>query len=76
MKKRSRLRVLRAAAEPRLSQARLARKIGVGTFRYWQIENGDGPPVSPTEQERIAAALGVKVADIEWPAREDLAEAS
>jgi hypothetical protein len=39
----------------------------MGIFRYWQIENGEGLPVSPDEKSAIAAALDVKVSDIAWP---------
>jgi DNA-binding Xre family transcriptional regulator len=66
MKKRLRLRVLRAAHEPKLSQSQLARKAGMGTFRYWQIENGEGPTVTADEKRAIVAALDARVSDVEW----------
>jgi transposase-like protein len=62
-----RLRVVRAAHEPKLSQSQVARRAGMGTFRYWQIENGEGPAVTDTEKRVIADVLGVRVAEIEWP---------
>lgn len=67
MKKRMLLRALRACQEPKVSQSQLARKAGIASFRYWQIENGDGPDVTRDEQDAIAVALGVKVSDIAWP---------
>lgn len=68
MKKgRSLLRVLRVQQEPKVTQSQLARKAGLGHFRYWQIENGEGPDPSADEQTAVATALGVKVADIAWP---------
>lgn len=39
----------------------------MGTFRYWQIENGEGPAVSDDEKNAVAAALNLRVGDIEWP---------
>jgi len=53
---RNRLRVLRA--EHRLTQMALARRIRVGTYRYWQIENGY---TKPTDDERAALAKAFKV---------------
>ena len=68
MKKgRALLRVLRATQEPKLTQSQAARKAGMGLFRYWQIENGEGPEPTKDEQIAVAAALGVKVLDIAWP---------
>jgi len=61
------LRAVRAAQEPKVSQSQLARKAGMGHFRYWQIENGEGPEPSPDERTAVAVALGVKVSDIAWP---------
>lgn len=63
----TRLRVLRAAHEPKISQSQVARKAGLGLYRYWQIENGDGPEPSKDEKLAVATALGVKVGDIAWP---------
>jgi transcriptional regulator with XRE-family HTH domain len=67
MKKRTVLRAVRAAHEPKVSQSKIARKAGMGLVRYWQIENGEGPEPSDTERQAIAAALGVSIADIQWP---------
>jgi transcriptional regulator with XRE-family HTH domain len=61
------LRVIRAAQEPRVSQAQIAKRAGLGLHRYWQIENGEGPDPSLDEKAAIAAALGVEVAGISWP---------
>lgn len=58
--KRNRLRVLRA--EHRLTQMNLARRIGVGTYRYWQIENGYA---EATPDERAALAKALKVPQVE-----------
>lgn len=62
-----RLRVARAAHEPKVSQMYVARKAGMGTFRYWQIENGEGPAPSRGEKIAVAAALDLQVGDIDWP---------
>lgn len=67
MKKRLRLRVLRADHEPSMSQAVVAKLADMSMSRYWQIENGVGPVPSDDERKAVAAALGVKVGDIEWP---------
>lgn len=68
MKKRLTLPALRAGHQPRrLSQSRTARLAGMGTFRFWQIENGEGPDVTSDEKIVIAAVLGVAVSDIDWP---------
>lgn len=67
MKKRLLLRALRAGQDPKVSQSQLARKAGIPPFRYWQIENGEGPELSRDEQDAIAVALDVKVSDIAWP---------
>lgn len=64
---RLRLRAVRAAHEPKISQSQLAGKAGMGLFRYWQIENGEGPEPSDTERADIARALEVKVSEIAWP---------
>lgn len=72
---KSLLRVLRAGHEPKLSQSQLARKAGLALFRYWQIENGEGPESSKDERQAVASALDVKVSDIAWPER-DKARAS
>jgi len=62
-----RLRVARAAHEPKVSQMYVARTAGMGTFRYWQIENGEGPAPSRAEKIAVAAALNLQVSDIDWP---------
>ena len=70
MKRRLVLRAVRAAQDPKVSQSQLARKAGMGLFRYWQIENGEGPEPSPIEREAVAAALMVKASEIAWPERQ------
>lgn len=69
MLRRGRLRLgaIRANHQPKLSQSQLARKVGIGLFRYWQIENGEGPDPTEDERKAVAAALGVKVSEIDWP---------
>lgn len=67
MKRRLLLRALRASQEPKVSQSQLARKAGLASFRYWQIENGEGPPPTKDERDAVAAALDVSVGSIEWP---------
>lgn len=63
-----RLRVIRADMEPRAwSQAKTARASGLALYRYWQLENGDGPGPSSEERHAVAKALGVTVGDIAWP---------
>lgn len=62
-----RLRAIRADQEPKVSQSQVARKAGMGLYRYWQIENGDGPEPTRAEREAVAAALGVKSSQIAWP---------
>lgn len=56
--KRHRLRVLRA--ERQLTQMAVARKMRMGTYRYWQIENGYA---EPTADERTALAKVFKVTE-------------
>ena len=65
-KRRTLLRVLRASQEPYVTQTKLARKAGLTRLRYWAIENGEAVP-TPDERNAVAAALGVKVSEIEWP---------
>lgn len=65
MRKHMVLRVLRAAADA--TQSEVARKAGMGRYRYWQIENGDGPDPTSDEKNAVAAALGVKASEIAWP---------
>lgn len=67
MKLRLPLQALRAVTKPKQSQMKVARKAGMGLFRYWQIENGEGPGPTQDERKAVAAALGVKEADIAWP---------
>lgn len=76
MKKRSLLRTLRAASEPKVTQYQVARLAGVSQARYWQIENGVGSEPSDGERDAVAAALGVQVADIAWPVFTAKAKAS
>lgn len=57
-----RLRVRRA--ELRITQGKAAKVAGMGRFRFWQIENGDGPNPTPAEQKAIARALKAKAADL------------
>ncbi len=65
MKRTTRLlRVLRA--EQDITQSQLAKKAGIGQFRYWQIENNEGGPVRASERLAIAKAFGVKDTDIAW----------
>ena len=59
------LRVWRA--EKDATQLQIARLAGMNHTRYWQIENGEGPDPSRDEREAVAAALGVKVSEIDWP---------
>jgi transcriptional regulator with XRE-family HTH domain len=61
------LRVLRAAEEPRATQPQIARRAGLTPARYWQIENGEGLEPTADEKNAVAAALGVKVSEIQWP---------
>lgn len=61
------LRAVRANLQPKVSQSQLARKAGMGLYRYWQIENGEGPESSQSERDAVAAALDVKASEIAWP---------
>ena len=70
MKRRSLLRVLRAAQQPKLTQYEIARAANIGQARYWQIENGYGPEPRESEKASLAVVLGVKPDDIAWPERE------
>lgn len=65
--KRLPLRAVRAAQAPKVSQIQAARKAGMGTFRYWQIENGEGPEPTNDERAAVAAVFGVRVSEIAWP---------
>lgn len=71
-----RLRTIRADIEPKASQIQIARLAGLSPKRYWEIENGEGSQPSSDEQRAIAAALGVRPADIAWPARHPVSVAS
>jgi DNA-binding XRE family transcriptional regulator len=68
-KTRLRLRALRGQQEPPLSQVLVARQAGMHKLRYHRIEKGE---IDPTTEEKnaVAAVFGVKVSDIQWPARE------
>lgn len=66
-RERVRLRAARAALEPKRSQSQIAKTAGMGLYRYWQIENGEGQSPSDDEMNAVAAALGVKRSDIAWP---------
>lgn len=61
------LRAVRASLQPKVSQSQLARKAGMGLYRYWQIENGEGPSPNSDEKDAVAAALDVKASEIAWP---------
>lgn len=58
---KNRLRVLRA--DRRFTQRSVARKIKIGTYRFWQIENDYIDP-APDEQERLAKLFKVPIPDI------------
>lgn len=64
-KARRRLRVLRAEQE--VTQSDVARTAGLSRSRYAQIETGEGSVPRDEERAAVAAALGVKVSEIEWP---------
>ena len=63
------LRVRRA--ERRLSQAALARRVGLSENRYWRIENEE---IAPTLQEAraLASALGEPI-EVVFPAQDSMA---
>lgn len=66
MKKSARrLKVWRADRD--VTQRQLALRAGLSPSRYWQIESGEGSVPSADEKSAVAAALDVKVSDIEWP---------
>lgn len=71
MRTRSLLRVWRAAAVPRVTQAKLAQRAGIGTYRYWQIENGMGAAPTEVERQAIARVLGINVGAIAWPSQDE-----
>lgn len=39
----------------------------MGTFRYWQIENGEGPAATADEKRAVATVLDVPVSQVDWP---------
>ena len=51
----------------KIAQRAIARTVGISLKRYWSIENGELAPTE-LERKRIAEVLGVRVADIAWPA--------
>lgn len=54
----NRLRVRRAELD--ITQGRAAKAAGMGRYRFWQIENNEGPEASADEQKAIAKALKAK----------------
>lgn len=62
---RRRLKVWRVEKDK--TQMHIAREAGLNATRYWQIENGEGLSPTTDEQKAVAAALGVKVSEIDWP---------
>lgn len=62
---RRRLKVLRA--EQDVTQHDVATKAGLSRSRYAQIETGEGAVARLEEREAVAAALGVRASDIDWP---------
>jgi DNA-binding XRE family transcriptional regulator len=49
-----------------LTQAELAEQAGVSTSTIASIERGENPP-RPSTARALAAALGVRPGDIDWP---------
>ena len=72
-KARRRLRVLRAEQDVR--QSDVARMAGLSRSRYAQIETGEGSVPRDEERAAVAAALGVRVSEIDWPVVETGAHA-
>lgn len=58
----NRLRVRRAELD--ITQGRAAKVAGMGRYRFWQIENGEGPEATADEQRAIAKALKAKASDL------------
>lgn len=58
----NKLRVRRAELD--ITQGRAAKVAGMGRYRFWQIENGEGPDATPDEQRAIAKALKAKTGDL------------
>lgn len=65
-------------AERDITQSQIVSRIGqllpegrtMSGTRYWQIENGEGAEPDREERTAVAAALDVRLTDIEWPARQ------
>lgn len=65
-------------ADRRVTQARLVMTVAallpegrtMSQARYSQIENGEGPEPKDYEKAAIAAALDVRLADVEWPSQD------
>lgn len=51
-------------AELDITQGQAAKAAGMGRYRFWQIENGDGPEPNEQEQKAVARALKCKRADL------------
>lgn len=77
------LHVLRA--KQRVTQGRLMQRVApllaqsgrtMSQARYSQIENGEGKEPDQDEKSAVAAALSVKVSDIDWPSFQQRAQAS
>jgi len=64
------LQAHRAMQRPKRSQGKVAKAAGLQYWRYWQIENGEGPQPTKHERDAVAAALGVKVSEIAWASAE------
>lgn len=62
---RRRLKVWRSEREK--TQMAVARLAGMNATRYWQIENGEGLEPTADERKAVAAALDVRVSEVEWP---------
>lgn len=56
MKEPNRLRVRRAELD--ITQGKAAKAAKMGRFRFWQIENHEGP--APTDDEKAAIAKALK----------------
>jgi DNA-binding XRE family transcriptional regulator len=61
----NRLRVRRAELD--ITQGKAAKAAGLARYRFWQIENEEGPVPTPAERKAIAKALKVKSADDLFP---------
>lgn len=58
----NKLRVRRAELD--ITQGRAAKVAGMGRYRFWQIENNEGPDPTPAERKAIAKALKAKADDL------------